>query len=129
MMNSLVKCDSVYVASSTLVEGELGVFAAHAFDVGDVIETGLARVLTNVDGHENSHLFTWSDDVPNTTWAITSGCAPYYNCSSTCPNTAMTRNFVSNRFVINAIKPIRANDELFHTYKSLEWRECFRDLV
>jgi hypothetical protein len=46
---------------------------------GDVVEYGIVRVLTNCDGNENPYVFTWSDQVPNTTWATGSGASTYYN--------------------------------------------------
>ena len=123
---SLINCEKVYVSNSTVCDG-LGAFAKGAFDTNDIIETGVAKVLTNCNGHENPVVFTWSDKIPNTTWAVTSGCAMFYNASNT-PNTEMIRDFTRNTFTIRAIRPIQAGEELFHTYKSLRWRRCFQDI-
>ena len=70
-----MECSGVTLAKSHL-EG-LGAFAKKNFTPGEIIEEGVARVLTNVDGHENPILFTWSDDIPNHKWAILSGCAHF----------------------------------------------------
>ena len=72
-------------------------------------------------------VFTWSDEKPNTTWAILTGCAMFYNASNQ-PNTVMLRNFNDNTFIIKATREIKAGQELFHTYKSLKWRKCFQDI-
>ena len=73
------------------------------------------------------HVFTWSDKIPNKTWAIGSGCSTFYNTSLT-PNTKMNRNFDNNTFTIEAITNISKGEELFHKYKSLKWRTCFQEL-
>ena len=120
----LVNCSSVYVTNSTLIPGEIGVFAECDFDIGDVIEHGIVRVLKHVDGNENPHVFTWSDDIPNTSWAMTSGCATFYNSSNNA-NVKMVRDFNTNTYKFIALKKINKDDELFHLYKSISWRECF----
>lgn len=121
-----VNCHNVSVRQSTVCEGH-GVFANKDFSEGEVVETGIAKVLNNCDGHENPVLFTWSDQIPNKTWATCSGCAPFYNSTKT-PNCQMERDFVNNTFMIKAVCPIKKGEELFHTYRSLEWRECFSDI-
>ena len=68
----LVNCSKVYVSKS---QYGLGVFARNPIKSGEVIETGLMIRLVNVDGNENPHLFTWSDD--RLTWASGSGCLRY----------------------------------------------------
>ena len=124
--NINVYCNNVYINKSTVCDG-FGAFAGCDFLQGDTIEYGLAKVLTNCNGHENPVLFTWSDDIPNKTWASTSGCASYYNTSSQ-PNCKIIRDFTNNTFTIIATRDIQAEEELFHTYKSLQWRECFSDI-
>jgi hypothetical protein len=54
-----MECSGVTLAKSHL-EG-----LKKNFTPGEIIEEGVARVLTNVDGHENPILFTWNDDIPN----------------------------------------------------------------
>ncbi len=123
----IVNCSRVYIAQSGVCPG-LGAFAKTSFGEGEVVEKGIARVLTpHCDGQINPHLFTWSDLLPNTTWAVLTGCAMVYN-SSRDPNTEMIRDFSKNTFIIKAKRAIREGEELFHTYKSLEWRNCFADL-
>lgn len=126
MNNNLVNCNNVYVSSSTVCDG-FGAFAKKQFTKGELIETGIARILTNCNGHENPHIFTWSNELPNKTWAFLSGCATFYNSSHT-PNVVVNRDFINNTFTIYAIRDLDENEELFHTYKSISWRECFGDI-
>ena len=44
------------------------------------------------------------------------------------PNTYMVRDFDKNTFVIRASCDIESDTELFHKYKSIEWRSCFNPL-
>lgn len=127
-MESLIKCNHLVLTKSKLCEGN-GVFADKDFLEGDIIESGIARVLTNVDGHENPNLFTWSDANPNTKWALLSGYAHFYNALTIDQsNCLVDRNFIENTFKIIAKKKISKGEELTHTYKSLNWRRCFKDL-
>ena len=64
-MDTLINCENVYVTQSNVCDG-LGAFARCNFIKDEVIETGVAKVLTNCDGHENPLVFTWSDEIPNT---------------------------------------------------------------
>ena len=63
-------------------------------------------------------------------WALGSGCSTFYNSTSPSDpvpsNTKMTRFYDEDRFEIHAVRGIAADEELIHTYKSLEWRECFK---
>tara|TARA_B110000495_G_C23010229_1_gene597411 strand:- start:1630 stop:2055 length:426 start_codon:yes stop_codon:yes gene_type:complete len=129
-----VDCSNVYVKTSDFSNtGNVfdGVFAKIDFKKGDLIEKGIVRILSDnnnkvFDGNNNPHVFTWSNDIPNYTWAFGSGCITFYNTSLTEEaNTKMIRYFNENRFEIYAIDDIKANDELTHTYKSLEWRPVF----
>jgi hypothetical protein len=45
-------CHKVFLNKSQICQG-LGAFANQNITNGDLIEYGVARVLTNVDGHEN----------------------------------------------------------------------------
>lgn len=102
-------------------------FARKNFSAGDLIECGVVRLLPEgFDGHKCEECFTWSNERPNKTWAMASGCAPFYNTTSKDKeNTHMVRYFDENRFEIFAKRDINEGEELFHTYVSLEWRECF----
>ena len=123
-----IDCTNVSVKSITKNNIEMmGVFSNIPFKKGDLIEYGIARVLNNVDGHDNPHLFTWSDTNPNTTWALLSGCATFYN-TSLIPNIEFVRDFENNIFKVRALDDIKSDTELVHTYKSLEWRDCFKEL-
>jgi len=63
------------------------------------------------------------------TWGMGSGCAPFYNtCKEGTANTKMVRYFDEDRFEIFATRDIAADEELLHTYISLQWRKCFSDL-
>ena len=132
-----VDCSNVYVDTSNYSTQNNpfdGAFAKIDIKKGELIEKGLMRRLSDYqsksfDGNTNPFVFTWSDDIPNYTWAFASGCASFYN--SGLPentNTQMKRFFEEDRFEIYAIKDIKAGDELTHTYKSLEWREVFTPL-
>ena len=126
-MKSVIDCYNVYVKQSGVCD-QLGAFATIDFKKDDIIETGVARILKNCDGHENSLLFTWSNDLPNTTWAVASGMASFYNSTVNQPNTEMIRNFIDNSYIIKATRDIKRDEELFHTYKSIKWRKCFSDI-
>jgi len=132
-----VDCSKVYVDTSTYSTKDNlfdGAFAKVDIKKGEIVEKGLMRRLSDnqnksFDGNKNPFVFTWSDDIPNYTWAFASGCASFYN--SGLPentNTQMKRFFEEDRFEIYATKDIKAGDELTHTYKSLEWREVFTPL-
>eukprot|EP01049_Picozoa_sp_SAG25_P004866 SAG25_NODE_317_length_9961_cov_5.088724_10_plen_195_part_00 len=125
---SMVDCSKVCVKADAW--GGAGAFAAVDIAEGEVVEKGIARVLTNCDGNHNPYVFTWSDEVPNETWALGSGCSTFYNtCEASNSNTHMERDFLSKSFVITATKDINAGDELLHVYKSKQWRACFRDAL
>ena len=90
----LVDSSKVYLKNDP--HGRAGAFAACDIRKGEVVEYGIVRVLTNVDGNVNPCVpyrmhqlrrcsrparsiaryrcvFKWSDEVPNTAWAIGSG--------------------------------------------------------
>lgn len=119
----LVNCSKVYVSKS---QYGLGVFARQAIKAGEIIETGLMVRLVNVDGNENPHLFTWSDD--RKTWASGSGCLPYYNHTSTKPNMKKIGDLKADTMVVVALRDIEKDEELVSTYYSAAWRKCFADL-
>lgn len=123
-MSGLVDCSKVSVKESNLLDGGHGAFANQIIKNGDIVEKGLVRKI-DFDGHKSEYLFTWSED--RTEWAFASGCATFYNTSLS-PNTKMIRDFYNNTFTIYAIRDINIGEELTHTYRSLEWRECFKYL-
>ena len=57
-VSSLVNCSRVEVHADA--HGGAGAFAACDIRKGEVVESGIVRVLTNVDGNENPYVFTWS---------------------------------------------------------------------
>ena len=120
----LINSSKVYVDKS---EFGLGVFAKQNFKVGEIIETGLMYRIVNVDGNENPHLFTWSDD--RSVWAAGSGCLPYYNHTSSEPNMKKVGNLQADTMVVVALRDIKAGEELVSQYFSASWRKCFKDLV
>lgn len=93
--------------------------------MGELVEKGIVRII-DIDGNNNQHVFTWSED--RTVWAIGSGCSTFYNTSRNNPNTRMIRYFNECRFEIYALRDIKKGEELTHTYKSIDWRTCFKDL-
>lgn len=132
LIKNKVYCSNVYVNTSTFStkENEFdGAFAKIDFKAGDIVEWGVVRVLPEgFDGNNSPFVFTWSDDLPNKTWGMASGCATFYNTSIKDTNVVMHRDFINNTFTIVATRDIKANEELLHTYKSLQWRTCFQDI-
>ncbi|GMI55740.1 hypothetical protein ScalyP_jg5025 [Parmales sp. scaly parma] len=132
--NTKIDCSNVVTRKSTFstpATGEFdGAFAKIDFSEGDMIEKGTMRRLPEgFDGMQCEFIFTWSTERPNTTWAMGSGCAAYYNTDKkSAANTRMVRFFDEDRFEIYANRDIKAGEELMHTYISLEWRTCFADL-
>lgn len=120
----LVNCSKVYVDKSKF---GLGVFAKQDIKAGEIIETGLMYRLVNVDGNENPHLFTWSDD--RSVWAAGSGCLPYYNHTSGEPNMKKIGDLVNDTMVVIALRDVKAGEELVSQYYSASWRKCFKNLV
>jgi hypothetical protein len=123
---SAIKCNDLVLLKSAICDG-YGVFSNKDYDATELIEMGVANVLVGVDGNKNQHLFTWSDERPNTRWAVLSGFAFYYNTSLE-PNCVMERDYVRNTFKFYALTPIAKGTELTHRYKSLSWRTCFAEL-
>jgi hypothetical protein len=119
----LVNCSKVYVDKATYGNG---VFAKQDLAQGEIIETGLMMRMTNVDGNENSHLFTWSDD--RQTWAAGSGCLPFYNHTSGQPNIKKCGDLVNDTMVVVALRDIKMGEELVSKYYSASWRKCFSGL-
>tara|TARA_R110002074_G_scaffold351620_1_gene522806 strand:+ start:560 stop:988 length:429 start_codon:yes stop_codon:yes gene_type:complete len=131
---SKVDCSKVFVATSKLSTTDNvfdGVFAKVNIKKGELVEKGLMRRLSDnnnkvFNGIKNPFVFTWSDDIPNHTWAFSSGCATFYNSGLKSEiNTHMIRYYKEDRFEIYATRNIKIGDELTHTYKSLEWRDVF----
>jgi SET domain-containing protein len=120
----LVNCSKVYVDKCKY---GLGVFAKNQIKSGEIIETGLMNRLVNVDGNENPHLFTWSDD--RKIWAAGSGCLPYYNHTSQEPNMRKIGDLINDTMVVVALRDIQPNEELVSAYFSASWRKCFNNLV
>ena len=119
----MIDCSKVYIANA---KGGAGAFAAQAIKKGEIVEYGIVRRLpAGFDGNESPYVFTWSED--RQVWAIGSGCSTFYNCSAD-PNTKMYRHFENDTFEILALRDIAKDEELTHTYKSLNWRKCFADL-
>ena len=131
---SIIDCSKVFVDTSkfsTSNNNFTGTFAKVNIQRGELVEKGIVRRLSDndnkaFDGMKNSFVFTWSNDLPNHTWAFASGCATFYNSGlESQTNTRMVRFFDEDRFEIYATKDIKAGDELTHTYKSLKWRDVF----
>ena len=127
---SAVECSNVYVKH--LENKGYSVFSKKNFKTGELIEKGLIKKLSDnenkiFDGMNNPYVFTWSNDIPNSTWGFGSGCSTFYNTSLN-SNTIMKRNFETNSYEIYASKYITENEELTHQYKSLKWRTCFKEL-
>jgi len=132
--DSKIDCSRVYVKKSEFSTEETGdfdgAFAAVAIKKGELVEKGVVRRLPDgFDGNTCTYIFTWSTERPNKTWAMASGCAPYYNtCKKGTANTRMERFYDEDNFLIYAERDIEKDEELLHTYVSLEWRTCFADI-
>ena len=133
----MVDCSNVYVSVSNFSSENnqfMGAFSKKKIMNGELVEMGIMRRLSNnenkaFNGMKNPFVFTWSDDIPNHTWAVASGCATFYNSGlNTDTNTKMIRHFDTDTFKIIATKDIERDEELTHTYKSLEWRDEFKEL-
>jgi SET domain-containing protein len=118
-----VNCGKVFVDRS---RHGWGVFARRALAQGDVVETGLMIRLRNVDGHDNPHLHTWSDD--RTVWGMPTGCIPLYNHDGERPNVRKIGDLDADTIIVVALRDIAAGEELRNTYLSADWRRCFADL-
>jgi SET domain-containing protein len=120
----MIDCSKVYVKESD-IQG-LGVFTNVDLKEGEIIEKGLMYRLKNVDGNENPHLFTWSDD--KSIWAGASGCIPWYNHSDT-PNVKKVGDLKNDKMTIIALKSIKKDEELCNKYFSVSWRKCFQNIA
>jgi len=122
-MQNFVNCSRVYVDKC---EFGFGVFANEDIKEGEIVEIGLMYIIDGVDGNNNEHLFTWSDD--RSRWAGASGCIPYYNHSDY-PNVKKVGDLVNNTMKIVALRDIANGEELRNQYMSAKWRKCFSKLV
>ena len=126
-----VDCSKVIVKTSTFCDDDNifdGAFANVDIKKGELVEKGIVRRI-DCNGQTNPFVFTWSDDIPNNTWAFSSGCLAFYNTNvKELSNTRVVRYFKEDRFEVFAKNDIKKDEELTHTYKSLEWRDTFKDL-
>jgi SET domain-containing protein len=121
-MNEYIDDSKVYLDKSKVCEG-YGVFAKVAIKKDEVVEIGLMTRIKNVDGNENPHLFTWSDD--RKVWASGSGHLPFYNYSDE-PNCIKKGDLPNDKLKVLAIRDISVGEELTSTYYSKKWRKCFQ---
>jgi hypothetical protein len=69
----------------------------------------MRRLPDDFDGNKSPYVFTWSDELPNKTWGMGSGCAPFYNTAKTTDsNTTMKRYFDTDSFEIFAVRKYQA---------------------
>ena len=120
-MNNLVDCCKIEVKQCKF---GFGVFAKDDIVEGSVVEIGLMTPLVNVDGNENPHLHTWSDD--KKTWAASSGCLAFYNHSED-PDAKKFGDLKNNTIAVYALRHIKAGQEIRTKYMSKPWRKCFQD--
>ena len=125
----MVDCSNVYVSVSNFSSENnqfMGAFSKKKIMNGELVEMGIMRRLSNnenkaFNGMKNPFVFTWSDDIPNHTWAIASGCATFYNSGlKTDTNTKMIRHFDTDTFKIIATKDIHVAP-----VRSWWWLWCF----
>lgn len=101
-----------------------GVFSNKHIKAGTLIERAIMVRLKNIDGNENPHLFTWSDD--RKTWAFGTGLTSFYNHSNT-PNIIKKGDLVNDVLEVYTLQDVLPHKELCNTYMSKEWRKCFQD--
>ncbi len=101
-----------------------GVYTKNKILKGRLIERAIMYRLNNVDGNENPHLFTWSDD--RKTWAGGSGFTPFYNHWDN-PNIEKVGDLEKDTLSIYAARDIEEDEELLGKYFSKEWRKCFKE--
>jgi len=101
-----------------------GVFTNLPINKGDLIEKAIMYRIYNVDGNENPHLFTWSDD--RKVWAGGTGLTPFYNHSEN-PNIIKKGILDKDILEIYAARDIKSGEELVGKYYSKKWRKCFQD--
>ena len=120
----IVNCSKVYVADTG--KYGYGVYAKQNIKKYEIIGTGLMNIIKGVDGNENTHLFTWSDD--RTVWASGSGCLPFYNHATGESNIKKIGELSKNIMTVVALRDIDKDEELVSKYYSAKWRKCFLDL-
>ena len=101
-----------------------GVYTKDFIPKDTLIERAIMMRVENVDGNENPHLFTWSDD--RLTWVAGSGMTPFYNHSEN-PNISKKGDLINDVLEIYASKDIEPGEELLGTYSSKKWRKCFQN--
>ena len=101
-----------------------GVYTNSTIKKGELIERAIMYKLINVDGNENPHLFTWSDD--RKTWAGGTGFTPFYNHSDK-PNVIKKGDLINDVLEYYASKDIEKGEEIVGAYFSKKWRKCFKD--
>jgi SET domain-containing protein len=119
-----VNCSKVYIGNCKY---GYGVFAKDNYKKGEILETGIMMRLNNVDGNENPHLFTWSDD--RKTWAAGSGCLPFYNHATDEANIKKIGDLKNDIMTVIALKDIKKDEELVSKYYSASWRKCFKNIL
>jgi len=121
---SLVYCSKLFATADE--HGGVGVFAAVPIKQGELIERGVVKRLP-LDGHDSTNVFTWSED--RSVWATSTGVCSFYNAALTEPaNTEMMRHFDDDTFEVYAKRDISANEQVTHSYRSIDWRRCFAPL-
>jgi len=122
--SALIDCSKVQARPDAY--GGVGAFAAVPIKKGELVERGVVRIVP-ADGNICPYVFTWSED--RSVWASGSGVSIFYNAAlDGKPNSEMERHLDSDTFKIFAVRDIEQGEELTHVYKSLEWRECFKEL-
>tara|TARA_R110002072_G_scaffold95784_6_gene211028 strand:+ start:126 stop:497 length:372 start_codon:yes stop_codon:yes gene_type:complete len=121
-MDEIINCRDVYIKRAG--RKGLGVFARKDFKLGEVVEKGIMMPLNNCSGHDNPHLFTWSED--KKVWAAGSGYLPFYNHSEN-PNIFKIGDLPNNILTFYASRYIRKDEEITGTYMSKKWRDCFKN--
>lgn len=119
---SKIDCSKVFVDTSKLSTDNnvfYGAFAKVDIKKNELVEKGLMKRLSDnnnriFDGMKNQFVFTWSNDIPNYTWAFGSGCSTFYNTALE-SNTRFVRYFDEDRFEIYATRDIKIGGRI-NTY-------------
>ena len=103
-----------------------GAFAKKDIKKGEIVETCIMIRLVNVDGNENGHIFTLSDD--KKVWAHGTGCLPFYNHTNGESNIKKIGDLKNDLMTVVALRDIKKGEELVSQYFSASWRKCFKNL-
>ena len=113
---------------SSIVPGQMGVFAKSLIKKGNIIEWGLASLIPGIDVRNNDIFYSWSLE-DRSKAATVSGCGLFYNTLGDQSNARCVPYHTQNRFEIYALRDIEANEELTIRYDSMNYRDGMEHLI